>query len=225
MVAVKYKYPNETEVVINNADNYEIEIVPLVITQWQAFGTYFDALANEARIFRTFARDIPVNSGSIVGEPIINPYRDNGLWYVQLSNGAKRALESTGLLASSINNLVPPDVQKDRRVHPLSIPYPVLEGAVGNALAKTKKGQSVWDILDWVTSAPTIVVWFPIAGKIGTTLRIFQGLNQVFVRTEPYEPEYVEVIDGCPPNTCPVLCGNGVCCYNSNGISVSSYQY
>lgn len=27
----------------------------------------------------------------------------------------------------------------------------------------------------------------------------------------------------CPPNTCDVLCGNTICCYNSEGISVFNY--
>jgi hypothetical protein len=30
-------------------------------------------------------------------------------------------------------------------------------------------------------------------------------------------------INQCPPNTCDVLCGNTICCYNSDGISVFNY--
>jgi hypothetical protein len=67
----------------------------------------------------------------------------------------------------------------------------------------------------------------PVGGRT-KTLDIYQGNTKVFTRTEFYRLKdlvKLEVVGGCPTNTCPVLCGNGVCCYGSNGIAVSSYEY
>jgi hypothetical protein len=32
-----------------------------------------------------------------------------------------------------------------------------------------------------------------------------------------------ELAEGCPPDTCEVVCGDTMCCYNSQGISVSNF--
>jgi hypothetical protein len=54
-----------------------------------------------------------------------------------------------------------------------------------------------------------------IAYKQGLTV-----FNQAFLSCP-----YAEIGDflSCPPGTCDVLCGNTICCYGSNGVSVFNY--
>lgn len=54
------------------------------------------------------------------------------------------------------------------------------------------------------------------------TFKAYKGSILVVNRTQQSCPE-VEYFDQCPPNTCEVLCGNTICCYNSEGISVFNY--
>lgn len=52
--------------------------------------------------------------------------------------------------------------------------------------------------------------------------KVFLGQQETLSITRPTCPQ-AEVLGVCPPNTCDVLCGNTICCYNSDGISVSNY--
>jgi hypothetical protein len=55
MVAVRYKYPGENEVVIQSADDYAIEVLPDPVgtTKWQGIGSFTHAPTGEKRLFLT----------------------------------------------------------------------------------------------------------------------------------------------------------------------------
>lgn len=57
------------------------------------------------------------------------------------------------------------------------------------------------------------------------TIKIFNSGTLVHENTATNCPE-VEVINNtqaCPENTCEVICGDTICCYDSNGIAVESF--
>lgn len=50
---------------------------------------------------------------------------------------------------------------------------------------------------------------------------VYTGNREVYQRTEDVCPRVEEFdFDACPPDTCPVPCGNSICCYQRNGISI-----
>ena len=65
----------------------------------------------------------------------------------------------------------------------------------------------------------------PANGDPIYTLKIFDANNsEIFSRTEPERPiQIFRRQETCPPDTCPVDCGDHICCYGSNGIATYSY--
>jgi hypothetical protein len=55
----------------------------------------------------------------------------------------------------------------------------------------------------------------------GCNFKVFSGQTTILNLTYTTCPE-VEIA-GCPPNTCDVLCGNTICCYGSDGVSVLNF--
>jgi hypothetical protein len=51
--------------------------------------------------------------------------------------------------------------------------------------------------------------------------KVFSGQTTILNLTYASCPE-VEIA-GCPPNTCDVLCGNTICCYGADGVSVLNF--
>lgn len=240
MVAVKYKYPNEDEVIIQNADNYQI-LYSEKPTLWQAVGTYYDLRYEKTIVFVSYPLRKPSTNFAIKNQGEIT--------LLGTSTSQERTLPRWGLEIGVNNNFGNPiyvPVTATFGSFPITLNSPIgfqlayylnpSTGIINNQF--TPLGGGVYSVkmltvlaftvYDWQATNFTVEFFRIINYPAPTvTLRIYQGNNQVFTRTETYEPVYVEVINGCPEGTCPVLCNNGtqVCCYGSNGISVFSYQY
>ena len=245
MVAVRYKYLDEPEVVIDDANDYDISnsIDLSTTTQWQAVGSYnFASNPDEIKVFCTSVIS-PLDStlseflwyaeldGNKVRqiylepqeghplEPVISNWRIGNKpvrhWYdledyPDILNPASETRRNPGIpiyLTSSYN----PNVRHYQRYY------------------DTPSVGRVWNGLEnFKTENLTIAFWHPANGTKLYTLEIFQDGISVFSRTETYRPEYVEVFINdkeCPENTCPVKCGENVCCYGSDGIATESFLF
>jgi hypothetical protein len=70
--------------------------------------------------------------------------------------------------------------------------------------------------------------WFQNTPQNSCTLascnfKVFLGQQETLNITQSTCPQAEIVTNQCPPNTCDVLCGNTICCYNADGISVFNY--
>jgi hypothetical protein len=90
-------------------------------------------------------------------------------------------------------------------------------------------GQSIYfPLSEWSASANSfriINIGDPIKSPCNNC-RLVAYKNGVTVFNQAFlECPIVEIgdFDVCPPNTCDVLCGNTICCYDSEGISVFSF--
>jgi hypothetical protein len=80
----------------------------------------------------------------------------------------------------------------------------------------------------YITSFSNIVVTLssPTSNnpQINYEFRVFKNNQVVLTDTGSAQPNVTYTCGvGCPSNTCDVLCGNTICCYNSDGISVFNY--
>ena len=80
--------------------------------------------------------------------------------------------------------------------------------------------------LRYYCHSPVFTYWHACDGDRETTLEItLDGavkLHRVDIENPPL---FVKLIAGyeCPENTCPVLCQDTICCYNSQGISIEQF--
>jgi hypothetical protein len=249
MVAVKYKYKNEPDKIVKDTNNYKIVpgVVPGTATEWQLLmkGTIVnkhgdgidhpylytcrpcktpDLVLTERLHYATAMTGNLIEGVSFAGGvKVVGAY-----WFVT-GNGTTEMIRSSMPYDHYLS-----DLQKN----PF---YPQPGGGAIQARRLGDEGQHYSNIslgLSWgMFYTPNrkyrnidmkALKVHPTNGTPNYTLEIFKDDSQKFNRTELYAPEYVKVIqDGeeCPEGTCPVQCGNHVCCYGSNGIAVSSYQY
>lgn len=57
----------------------------------------------------------------------------------------------------------------------------------------------------------------------GCLFKVFKEGEEIYRRTHLSCPEVGEVGEGCPEGTCEVECGDTICCYGSDGISVFNF--
>ncbi len=70
---------------------------------------------------------------------------------------------------------------------------------------------------------PEITYWHPANGTPLYKFTVYKDGVEIFSRTETSTPRVILISEQCPPDTCPVDCGDYVCCYNSEGIAKFSY--
>jgi hypothetical protein len=67
----------------------------------------------------------------------------------------------------------------------------------------------------------------PVPGSVcpppNQKFTITKNGQTVYTETRLTCPEVKIISDECPPNTCDVLCGDTICCYGADGISVFNY--
>ena len=223
-----YKYQNESEVTVPDVDYYEIEKGNIIPIHWHAMGTYHDIPSGETKIFASRAVDTPdgiivieesrTSLGLLVGH----------LWILN-SNGKKISISPTYY---DSNIPLTDQIETGNRVAYGFQGIPEIFRSV-TALRKNTKprygtGTNEWlydeDFIE-LTQNLVITHWHISDVARNYTLRLFVGNNEVYSRTELYRPEYVQIINQCPPNTCPVKCGNKVCCYQSDGVSIEDFLF
>ncbi|MGL5078540.1 MAG: hypothetical protein ACRDBG_22305 [Waterburya sp.] len=83
-----------------------------------------------------------------------------------------------------------------------------------------------------ISSTGSIVRWTIVRelgwhiSPTGVVLNIRDNGNLLYSRTTTVLPESIGITceqQQCPPNTCEVECGNTICCYGSDGISVLNF--
>lgn len=74
-MAVRYIYPNENEVIIHEATNFDFiyDVIPETVTRWQAMGTYYDKVDKRTNIWFSSFMDSP-NSDITFEEIFRNSY-------------------------------------------------------------------------------------------------------------------------------------------------------
>lgn len=286
MVAVKYKYPNENEVIIDGASSYESKQLPVqkltfyqpvgIATRnntgvqyfWGTIGTYFFAdKSNSNPFLKKYSSEYYAEEYG--KDPILGQIFNRSEIYYLPENGQKTLAAVNFIEKSPIYRfksvnaslyaqaIAEPDKNTTNFYTHWDYHFPhlrrlgllwnknnlhakVSEGIESLALARTvdsytthlrganstdSSGNSYQPIL-YSFSSP--VHWHEVyTYQASYRLRIFQGNVQVFERTELYQPQYVEIIGklSCPTNTCPVKCGDQVCCYGSDGVSVTNFPY
>lgn len=81
-------------------------------------------------------------------------------------------------------------------------------------------------LVNYVYTVEDIQVFYvhPSNGDRTTTLNIYQNEDLIFSRTTINEGDpFVEITKICPSDTCPVRCGDRVCCYGSDGIATDTF--
>jgi hypothetical protein len=228
MVAVKYKYKNESEVMIDKADDFEIKDIGKAYTRWQAVGAYYDVEEAVQKQFISGQRLSPTDSISEqISYDSSGNAEVNSTWHLgEPGSGITlkiNRVKSPGVQTKVFTTLE--EMQKGRVIgRPLS--YGLYPPVMSHwYYPRNQYGQYDFSTRIYVGLNPVLYFWWGSSAETQYRLNIFKGNNQVFTRTELYRPEYVQVIGGCPQGTCPVLCGDKACCYGSDGIAVSSYQY
>lgn len=241
---VEYKYKDEDVVIFSPANNYKIayEPDPTRVLEWQALGRFYD-IENQRTdywivtlfddpnleiVIDTYYQDlkdhivtINLDTGEEMqgrmpsftfytnkGERGINRFTNNDASYQSVDDQVTNQTKQPGIRfsefrlgASTIRNTKVETYGYDSQQR---LQYKLIPTVSNFQLVYTHPSQ--------------VVHVYPF--------RIFNFGGEVFSRTEDYPPEYVKIIGiECPPNTCPVKCGENVCCYNSNGISEESFLF
>jgi hypothetical protein len=208
-------------------------VILSTVTKWQALGSYIDPSdngkkkgwkTNSSYLFTTLPGQIPVFS------------LEEAFRYAKLFPDSTRVEEERWLEPYPVPN--PQVPSKSYWVVP-----PINQANPGESPFLTR---STTDYQIWLNEIAT-------KGFIGTPGRAYGGSNNtlahyfrtyiaagwgtgIFWTDNPmyraidvihthWHPANGVVGKKCPNNTCPVLCGNRVCCYNSNGISTNNFLY
>ncbi len=222
-MAIVYRYSGEEQRTVADGDNYKIEVSVINSTQWQATGKATNNLVasdHPERIVGWFTKQaLNSQSGSLIeGDNTIG----GGLligktWQIE-SDGKKQTLYKNQLFYVE-NWWEEPWYTPGYGL--LSAFYP--PSLVSWQYASAGFGYDFNNRIDYYTDV-VITYWHPVNGDPIYTLKIFKGNNQIFSRTENERPLQVFFRENvCPPNTCPVDCGEKICCYGRDGIAVASY--
>lgn len=247
MPKVKYKYQNESEKVINNADNYKVVpgVIPGTATEWQLLmkGEIVDGIkpgTNQPYMYSSTPSNTPNLTLSeqvtwateMEGNRIINSSYEGGIlayrsrWIIPESptlyianwypySYYKTLIDADPYYPRPGSGRVKSDALNNNGTHWFNS-FPGFNGGTFYTPNRT-----------YVNINIEVIGVHPTNGTKNNTLKIFNGDNLVFSRTELIAPQYVEVIfdKQCPNNTCPVKCGDKVCCYGSDGISTENFLF
>ena len=244
MVAVRYKYRDEPEAIIEDADRFTVSsfIDPLGATHFQPIGSYTNIPTGQKRPFiglvYNFAdNDFEFGDFSVVSIP-----------YVVIREG-----QPDEVVQNKIFVLQHPSLPVPSTLYGAVMDY---EDFIADNFSKPNQGEvypgdldNRTAIIEWtlqvkqrgtnqvilvneppiqVSSTPVIEFWNPTKGTRKYKFDVFSGESLVFSRTENLPPDIKQVITNdreCPVNTCPVKCGENVCCYGSDGIAIESFLF
>lgn len=213
-MGVKYKYPDENEVILSEGTSYELEQLIDVVSKWQATGTYYDIQAGEIRYFAS----LQVNSNEGEIDIVTNELFDtlvSETWRLKqneetfdlysipeyIGANIEELIESNVLPALSFSSIKKSELPKD----PDTGSYIYSESVIEK------------------TNNVNLTYWHPAQKTFKYKLTIFNQGQEIFSRTESYSPTYVRLFDlKCPEETCPVQCQDKICCY-SGGTPVNSF--
>lgn len=219
---VVYTYPDENQRTVLEGDSWSVETSVINTTLWQATGKATNNLVepdHPERIVGWSCRPaLSSQSGNIVevDVSIFGGFVTGRSWAIQ--SGTKRP---TLFKTQSI-------YQENWWLEPWYVPGDLIRGFSPPTLYHWQYPQTAFgydtSTRNYYYTDVVLTYWHPADGDPIYTLRIFDSNNsEIFNRTENERPIQVFKTDNvCPPNTCPVDCGDKICCYGSDGIAVSS---
>lgn len=205
---IRYRYPDESWQEIDG-DEYTLEQekgeCPVL---YHAFGTFFSKNHSAGGCDKNawWRTKVSLN-GSVVKswQPIVN---SSNYWTIELNNGTFQDLTTI------------PQSQYDSNY--------LTNSSFGGIVYKTDGGRFCTN-----RSRPgdgTGVVLTKLIRIDGQSdncgdyiFTVTKNGQVVYQETREEIPEVEILGDGCPPDTCEVTCGDTICCYNSEGISVHDF--
>lgn len=247
MVAVKYKYSNESPITIPNADDYVIEdsLDLNSVRRWEIFGKYTDNYYfKDGYQNRMFVSNVGRHSNVLITERFAYVKRWEEVENTGKYNILERTFDPSEAIAIEATYWTTDvksgfhdwqtydDYLRERNSRNGNYPEPGRAYAI-NGLDKFIHYSHVrsWNINLWHPTKEyfmkdlEILFYHPAQCLRLYTLKIFERGSLVFSRAENIRPQYVQIINAkeCPPNTCPVECGRNICCYGSDGIAVTTF--
>lgn len=211
---VKYQYPDE-EVQIVDGDDFELTHQYINVTQWQATGkatmyephpTYGDQAAWYAY------PPVTEKQGSL---ELVTQYRPGNIIHASYWKHGESPCYHPGFYTD------------EWWINQFGLVAPAEFNANTKFLLYNQVNRSTYgEDLEDKFHSPVFTHWNACDGDRETTLKItLDGavkLNRVTIEKVPL---FVEIIPGyeCPENTCPVICSDTICCYNSDGIAIDSF--
>lgn len=210
---VKYRYPEE-EIQQIEGDNYSIDTEYINTTEWQAAGeaTVLKIGSTQPKAGWFSTRTFTEKEGEI------NKFDTHNLF--------KRKTGEHWFVGNSSCRVAANSIWELWRTREFSAPPSRLGDSRTPSLAYSKNPEFEPENKTYYYDNPIITHWHPVNGEREITFKIFLNDSEVFTRVEIEKPPaFVQIIEGreCPPETCPVSCGDQICCYASNGISVDSF--
>ena len=222
-MAVVYRYPNEEQKVVPGGTRWKYEISVINTTEWQVTGKATNNLvapSSDERTVGWFIK-IPISSqaGSLieVKDTIGGGFVIGKTWAWEFE-GSKQTIYKESLRYKDKWWEEPwytPGFGKISRFYPSSLRHWVHPSA-GFTYDTSIKNYYYTDLV--------VTYWHPVNGEPLYTLKIFNEDTEIFSRTENVRATQVFLRqETCPTNTCPVDCGDRICCYDSDGIATYSY--
>lgn len=195
---VVYRYPNEQQKTIEDANNWRYSVEYINTTIWQGTGE---------------ATNIYGEKLYFIWEPVTQ--RQDNIIPVDVFSLAPRIGQNWAL------NIPPYDSPNS------SYSNLTTSSGQNLVYWRHPRINSGWDfsIREYLyQEKPSISYWQPVNGTPVYTLHIYRDNTEVFSRTEEFYPVQVFLIEKkCPDNTCSVDCGTHICCYGSDKIATYYY--
>ena len=218
-MAIVYRYSGEDQQTVPGGISWIIETSVINTTLWQATGKATNNLVqpdHPERIVGWVCRpSLSSQSGNIeeINATISGGFVIGKIWQIQSST-----LFKTQLI-----------YQENWWLSPSYVPGNEIRGFYPPTLYHWQYPQAgfTYDPSTRIYYYTDVVLtyWHPANGDPIYTLKIFNRDNrEIFSRTEPDRP--IQVFrrqETCPPDTCPVDCGDYICCYGSDGVATYSY--
>ena len=226
VIEVRYTYPNEQQESVNG-DSYDIVFVGSInTTLWQATGSvavksdFTDGNGDKLQGF--ISKPTENNSQSIIEIPVTRlSFTDGYIWTLEDSTFLY-SVNSLGLENATYgyadNWWLREDYQPCREFN-----TNFLTQLEHWRFARFPFGSPDFSTQIFRYINPVITYWHPANGTPLYKFTIYKDGEEIFSRTEAATPTVILVSEQCPPNTCPVDCGDHVCCYNSEGIATFCY--
>jgi hypothetical protein len=213
---IRYRSNSTSPWIYINGDSFTTEL-----TQKECWGSNIrPVVACDVEIWSNFTGAVWFNSFNGSGSPISNlgqvGYRFQG---IRISATKKIIhfdyLTSTGSTVTHDYIYSGPLYVKRAEVRGVGYQYRYINPATGSVS---------YEPIDPLTfNSSQNAVNGNICTNQGCTLRVFEQGQLVHSQTFTTCPEAEIVTNQCPPNTCDVLCGNTICCYGADGVSVFNY--
>lgn len=217
-----YSYPDEQQRTVLDGVSWQIKILATNVTLWQATGKATNNLVepdSEYRIVGWSCRPaLPSQSGTIEDSPvsIFGGFVTGRSWGIRSGNDRPSLRKTQSIY------------KENWWLDPWYVPGDLIRGSLAPTLYHWRYPQTNYgydtSVREYYYTDVVLTYWHPAECDFLYNLRIFDvDGNEIFTRTEDVRPLQVFRKDNvCPDNTCPVDCGDRVCCYGNDGIAIDS---